>query len=294
MPCKVVYFFNMANAGWTETYYSNQSFASINLNSGAYLTFLQNRFNCLAAPAVIFGARVSSLQSPKQTYVYRWGSTYQAGLGNPAGGFANPDIKAADILLRMYGTTGYARFLWLRGIPDNYIQFDQFGSFTVPAAANKNIVSLMNSLSQTGYGIRHTQTASALGVTPLAVQSVGVSVLNANWSSLAFAGAYNPGVGGATIARFTGVPRDDLPGFPKQVTPISFTNAAPFTMTIPYRLRAQGTVAPNKMAVIPYGFVIDGFPPSQFDWEYWDFTEHKTGRPFGSARGRSRAAVRAQ
>ena len=61
MATKITIFFNQAQRGWTETWYSQTSVQAFNPTAGAFNTFLLARFNLLAAPGAIYGVRISNV-----------------------------------------------------------------------------------------------------------------------------------------------------------------------------------------------------------------------------------------
>ena len=91
---------------------------------------------------------------------------------------------------------------------------------------------------------------------------------------------------------FQNVPTDILPGFPKNPLWLFQLSTAPgpYGIVVPWLYRTNTNVVyPRKMR-----FCLQSWTYTNINsWTFERFTTHKTGRPFGTPRGRARSLVRA-
>lgn len=292
MPSKIVVFFNQAQNGWTETYYTSASQGGINPYNAPFLQWMQARYAILAPPGRIYGFRVSSITLPKQSQIWLFQDDYQQGLGQAGGNTLPPDYVSVDLLVQVIGVTGKMRHIWIRGLPVAYVSRDVYGTFVLSPAASSAVAKVFNAMYKCNLSIRYLIPPGSAGVVQYPIFSVGPTPGMPNNTQLTTTALTSFPLSGSNEALFTGIPHDDLPGFPRITLGWNPTTTAGVgTINIPYRYRASVALYnPQKLKMQNLLYGLDGFN----DLSVQGVTEHKTGRPFGSGRGRSRVLVRAQ
>ncbi len=292
MASKIIIFYNQGQGGWTETYYSNYSVAQIDPYSTPWRAFLTARVSLLGGLGQIYGMRVSTLGAAREAYF--WPFFNQWPNINTTNIFTAqlPEVVAVDAQVSIFDSTTKKRNLWLRGLPASLVTRDQIGNFVYNATLNSLINRLFTAMTNSGvnFQIQWEVAPPAAGLFYMQVVSVAQSATNPNWSTLTLNIAPNFTIANQPQARFLGVPHDNLPGFPRIALVTAQTTVAPFTISIPYRFRGVGPVTPPKMTLTQLAYSYTAFQFQQFE----RFSTHKTGRPFGTLRGRTRALVKAQ
>jgi hypothetical protein len=298
MPCKVVVFYNQAERGWSETFYIPDSVPPVTLNSTAWVSFLTAAIGLRAAPCVIKAVRITPIGVATVSQLYVTSSQYYSGGTNGLGSGLLPDPSSTDAVFQLYNfalTT--KRRIFVRGLPDAWVIRDAQGNDlqagTFITAYNK----FFSGMTGLGGEIRRTLPPGAPPNQLISVQQVNAHVTNPNWSTLTLAAASTYNLATNPIILSRGVPFDDLPGFPRRATVVALSDANPFTVTIAYRFRNTQAVHPKNMRIQQTAYAYEFIKPATSTtggWIFERFSEHKTGRPFGSLRGRSRALVRAQ
>jgi hypothetical protein len=120
------------------------------------------------------------------------------------------------------------------------------------------------------------------------VLSIQANGANANWSDVTLKTALGVTAGPTSFVRFTGIKKNDAPGFPRIANVLAVSAAPPYSVTIAYRPRFSTPVTPTKGNVYQSAFL---YTPI-YQWEFERFGEHKTGRPTYTPRGRLSAAIR--
>ena len=193
-------------------------------------------------------------------------------------------------MLKFYGSAGYKKNLWVRGLADISIVRDTFGNDKLPPFVANSINILLSNAQSAGLQIRFFQPPGAMGFTKYPILGVQTHSDNNTWSDLLL-DPNNPLLAAPPAQlRFFQIPHDDLPGFARQYNVVAATAVAPFALTVPYRYRGSGVYATRQMALMALGYGYDTVAGAEFI----RFSDHKTGRPFGSLAGRTRALVRSQ
>lgn len=289
MALKVVLFFNGVEDGWTETYYATSSnpytFIKALPNS-----FYQARAKGLDKDSYLVAIRATSVDPPRNNFTLFFGNAYP-GQGSILSTVANPSIENVDALVQFIDNNGVRKKSYLRGMPVSWAILDGNGFPNPPADFYKWLTIWTNALSSNGLCVRvaFRPPAGAPALQWFNVISAAPSPVNPVQTNLLIDKNFFALVDGVTPVVCQGVPRNDLPGFPKVFVPDSASNAAPFVVAAPYRFRAANNPqATQKMrfCLLKYAYT----PIASSDFER--FTTHKTGRPFFEPRGRAPVAVK--
>ena len=287
MALKLTLFFNMNQQGWTETWYHPSS-----LDPVAFINGLQDAFYqasvAFRGPNVLLYAIRASVVGTRKNYSYplqRYNYT-----GPPSGGAGDyQEDVATDAVFKIYGQLGQKRHVFFRGLRDLDVEKTLDGADNPSARLTKLVGLWIAQLAAYNLSIQYLVKPPNGGLVYYPVDIVAPFSATSPNSNLAVPVPVPLG-GTSGILLFQGIPRNDLPGFPKQVAPISQTGTTPNTVMIPYRYRAQtATYSPQKLkfCILTYAYDVVSFP------EFVSFSERKTGRAFGASRGRSRVAVAA-
>jgi hypothetical protein len=153
------------------------------------------------------------------------------------------------------------------------------------------VQTYVTALKNAGVGVRYVTQPPANGLAWNPILSVTANGANQPTSFLTLTAPPVVPYTVGQILRFSGVNRDNLPGFPATCQVLSITAGPPYVIDIGYRLRNAASVFPPKMAVTPalYSLAsLSGF------MDFTRFSERKTGRPFGALRGAARTVTRRQ
>jgi hypothetical protein len=201
-----------------------------------------------------------------------------------------PDVTSTDAVTSLYGVGGSTRRVFLRGLFDGDVVRDVFGVDKPTPTLVKGIQLFISGMISYQFMIRYVQRPPNAG---LVWQKV-VTMLrdDDNFSRTKF--RLSPVAPERAIGdrlSVTGIPSGQIPGFPRNVQILDKVVEAGFTYyKVAYALPGGSTVNPRNMQVTTLVPVYDPIEGHQFE----RFSEHKTGRPFGSLRGRSRSrALRA-
>jgi hypothetical protein len=286
MPLKWTFFYNQTQQGWTETYFSNDSQPQPAVDA-LTTTQLSNFIGFRAPLTGIYGIRATDLTNPRNSYFRPLNNVYLAP-SLPYTTAPEPDPASTDLVVRVYDNSGKRKNVFLRGLRDLDIQRDATGFRQISAPFQTALSRWFNQCSKLGFVIRSLVPPPLGGLAWQNVLQAQASLLGANFTELVVPAIPAWAVPQAQI-RFQGVNTNDLPGFPK-TTIIAATDALTKTVTIPVRWRSPAAVSTPKLrfTLIAYSFSAwQGFQPG-------NFVSHKTGRPFGAQRGRSRVAVRSR
>ena len=189
----------------------------------------------------------------------------------------------------MNSATGQKKFVSLRGLSEVDVSRNNDGTDNLTAQLEKGINKYFNAISNAGLYIR-TQVRPMVGGNLWYNVSSVAPETNGYGSFLTCSPLPAFPITPDTQIVFQGIPRDDMPGFPKQC-PVNYIAPGPPTgVGIPYRLRiTAGTTsyqpAKLKFCILQYAYwTIDA-------GRFIRFSEHKTGRPTGVPRGRAKSAV---
>ena len=292
MASKIVLFYNQGQTGWTETYYSNYTVAQIDPYTAGWKKFLTARVALFGGPTSIYGMRVSTEGNAREAYFWPFFNIW-APYAPTAGAVTNtPTVVSVDAQLSLFDPTTKKRNLWIRGLAASLVTRDLQGFMIYNPTLQKLIQNLVSAMqdSTVNLQIRSLVAPPAAGLFYMQAIKLQQNAANAHWTDILTNIAPNFVIANQPQARFLGVPHDDLPGFPRQALVVAQSAIAPFTVTIPYRFRALAPVTPPKMTLTQLAFLYTPISFQQFE----RFSDHKTGRPFGTLRGRARALVTAQ
>jgi len=290
MATKYTIFYNQGNRGWTETWYDNLTTFQTDFNSANWKKFLKSAILFRGATTYIYGIRqtgVKPLVNGSQIDVL--GNTYKAPFSNPA--TDDPDVVSTDAVFLVNAFTDITskKRMYFRGLPDFYVDRDVDGGFAPAPVLITNIKDYFKNASTLGLSIRVKDPTPA----QVQVLSMSPNPTNINYTDLT-CNAVPVFVGTAPyqIVNF-GVQTDDTPGFPHIANVVSVTTGPPIIVTIRYRLRSSVVpVTPANQRFRQLQYIYKAVDYNTADFQF--FSEHKTGRPFGVLRGRSRSLVRAQ
>lgn len=285
---KIVLMFNMDQNGWTETYYRQADSAQAAADFGGENTdarFLNPRSNQVE----FFAVRASNVDGSRESYV-RYPQINNGAVGRAPGGPAAPNRDQATTctLVRIYfaplvGPPSVPirnRGLWLRGCPDDWLDWDAQGK---PIIAN-NILSAVTGYKRLllGLGMRGRVNPPRTVYPPTQVTQMSPLPNNRD-QTLISAPNLDVNITNGTRVLFGLVPRRDLP-FLQGTYPVF--NVVPGTsFQINYRMLQTG-YSPNGL----YVRRVDPVYPLITDLVPEDFRSHKTGRPTERYVGRKSAS----
>lgn len=132
MTLKIEWFFDAGEQGWSETFYAPQSFVGSPLQYfDIALQIAKKRVACLAANCYLRVMRISDPDAPRTAqHSYSFANTV-----NDVAGILPRDVAGTAARYNLYSAAHrYRRQCWLRGLPDEWIEFDVDGNthFTQP------------------------------------------------------------------------------------------------------------------------------------------------------------------
>ena len=160
---KLIFFFDGQKQGWSETWYEQAS--SLSQAESDLSTLAQARADMLCPPNRIESIRASDVSIKGDSLVSFFGWSPK----NPDVLNLTRDQQGAAVLVRAVAGVGlYRRMMWLRGIPDDWIQFDNAGKPVASAPANKALGLFEAALTAAKWQLRviEKQTANAV-LTPI-------------------------------------------------------------------------------------------------------------------------------
>ena len=290
MPVKITIFYNQANRGWTETWYAPFSSVTVPINNAAWQKFFSSSIAFRATPTLIYAMRVSGIKpGVLGSQLYNFGNTYD----QSPGGFnvsGNPDVATTDAVYQMTGATSplAKKLMFLRGLEDAVVSRTADGTDVIDPGLQKAVNAMVTAAAALGLQIRYKSLANP----QVQVTSVSPNAGNVNYTDLTLNAAIvlTPPAPYAVV--LYGVPTDNMPGCPKVAKVITSVAGPPAVLTIGYRLRSSSIpVTPANMRATQLFYAYDTVNTTTTTFKFW--SEHKTGRPFGSLRGRTRSLVRA-
>lgn len=292
MASRIVVYFNQANAGWSETFYTYLTDIPDDINSPAWQEFLSASLAMRAQPTILMGVRWTQLDPPNRSYFFPVG--IQNFFANQVQFLTDgpPDVVATDAWFQWNSPAiGGKRAVTIRGLPDSFVTKKSNANPDPPANFVKAYRRYFDSIAALNLQMRALQRTTTGLYVKYPVQSVTAHPTNENWSVITttVATGYNPLENPQVI--FRGVPKNNLPGLPRITQVLAATAAAPFTITVPYRYRGAGpSVTPAKMTFQRTAYVQDNIGT----YNFIRYSTRNTGRPFGSLRGRAKSVIRAR
>jgi hypothetical protein len=285
MPTKMTLFFNQYQSGFSETYYhsvDDPATLAQTVNNPFYQSAAQFRHNSV----ILKAARFSRVGGVRSSYLIRPSPTAQGGRIYPLD--PGPDVVSTTAVFLLSAANGIRRRVWVRGLADNDVHRDDFGNDILSPIMRQQTEAYFALLKTLGFQIRNVDRPPAAGLTWRQVSTVN-HLFQTEPGRCDFVlkqelPAYTAGM----QISFMGIPAS-LPHFPRTATIINATTRDGVNnYTIAYALPGGVSVAPKNMKVTSLSYSQASIYTSVFE----RFGEHKTGRPFGSLRGRSRAVSR--
>lgn len=283
MTCKMTLFYNQYNAGFSETFF-HPSTDPVTLQELVPNALYKAAAAFRHVSVILKAVRFSSVIPPKKSIL--WVPSPRAQGTRFSDTEPGPDAVSTTAVYVLSSTTGQRRRIWCRGLADLDVIRDPFGNDIESAELQKLRNTYFLALYKAGFAIRYGQRPPDAGLTWKKVYNVGkgsVDEFNPNrcyFSINENAVSIPPG----TMVQFDGVP-STLPRWPRVNQIISAANTGTNTAyVIAYQLPGGTTVFPAKMRVT----LAQSALATISQWSFERFGEHKTGRPFGSLRGRSK------
>jgi hypothetical protein len=278
---KIVFFYNQYSSGWSETYYAPGSDPKSFADS-LTPTFLSNSVKFRNATTVLKAVRITRIEAPRFSYLVR---PYPSPQGTIiSSGENGPDVASVDAVILLQGSTSATRRIFVRGLSDFDTRRDAFGNDLLGTNISKGVDLFVKGMKAYNFAIRYV-TRPPNGA--LVWQKVGTlfkSIINPLWVDFVLA----PNVPTHEIGSYlsvTGIPSALLPRFPRnaQIAAKSIVGGET-TYSVAYALPGGVNVSAKNLRVTT---LLPAYEPIA-DWQFERFSEHKTGRPFGLLRGRSR------
>jgi len=281
MPVKMVLYFNMYNSGWSETYYhptdDPKGLATTLPNS-----FYQGSVSFRSGGCQLKAIRFSKTEGDRQSFLARPYPNAQGTAGTA--GDPGPDVASTDAVFLLTGASNTSRRVYMRGMADLDVKRDIFGNDILSASLRNGTNLFFQSLTQQGFAIRKQARPPAEALIWYPAERVTASETNRGQeAAIANVGGWGAIAVGGQVT-FNGIPKS-LPGFPRTAVVIrKYSEGGFFLIDIKYSVPGGVAQFPSSLKVAQvknlFG-VITG-------WQFERFSERKTGRPFGSLRGRAR------
>ena len=290
MALKVVVFYQQNARGWTETYYNSGSSPSAFSQANVNPVNMSNFMNMRADDVFMTEVRVSLIGSPRVTYSTPFNLTNS--LATDLITDYRQDTYGEDALILIRSADKIPRHVWIRGLPNIFINYTQDSGIPNPPA---------------GLLIAIQQYISTLISMNLCIQNANIPTpLSGSWYNVTSVTQGGGGLNTSTAIEFSnlpslsapyppfyfqGVPRNLLPGFPRIITPSAAIITPTFAMTVPYLYRGATAITyPPKMKGTPLTYSYPAIVSGAFE----TYGTRKTGRPTGLPRGRASVVLRRQ
>lgn len=282
---KITLFFNQGRAGFSETFYStNPDPAAV--AASVPNAFYQSAANFRSTSTILQAVRYSRVDGGKSSFLVTPYPSAQGKRGETSE--PGPDVASTTAVYRLLAQNGVTRRIFIRGLADIDTTRDIFGNDIQSPALDKGKDKYFLAAFNAGFQIRWIPIPPAAGAWILCPQVAfvynatskdGYSWLVTNDPAPLWA------VGSHLV--FNGVP-STLTNFPRKALVTALTGIAPLQAAqIKYNLPGGTSQFAKNMRAFTYTPAYSSIT----QWFFERFSEHKTGRPFGSLRGRKRAAV---
>lgn len=283
MPCKLVLYFNQFASGFSETYY-HPSTNPITLADSLSNAFYQAAAAPRSVDTILVAARFSDTLPPRASTLVR---PYPVAQGTRSGTLdVGPDVVSTDAVWLLTSSLGATRRLFMRGLADQDVRRDIFGNDLPSATLRTLTYAWLQALFAAGFSIRTSQRPPNAGLVWSPVIRVARDPESSARSSYFISTSATQLFTRGQSVQFNGVPKS-LPRFPRKAV---ITNAVRvddvWWYFLQYGLPGGVFVDPPTMRVTPSSYAYSVISR----WAFERFSEHKTGRPFGSLRGRARGA----
>jgi len=278
MPIKVIFYYNQYRQGFSETYY-HSSGDPVAFVKALPATFLNSMTSFRSPTTQLWAIRGSLTTTPRKSYLRIIRGKYAGAVLGAAADL--PDVVSTDAVCRLSSQGGATRRVFLRGLRDEWVTRDAFGNDQLNAPMQQALNNYITQIKEQGFSIRKSQVPPDGGLIWWQATLLAPHAGNALWTDITI--PVNPGVVVNQQVRFVGINKRDLPYWPRVATVVSQEGGPPWKMTIPYRLNWT-TYGPINMRVTLATPALEAIETLEFE----RYSERRSGRPFGSLRGRSR------
>jgi len=281
---KLTIFYNAQNAGFSETFY-NDGTDPQQLRTALNNAFFQAAVKFRHVSVMIKGVRISRIDAAGKSLLFQ---PYPLAQGTRfTASEEGADVVSTTAVYRLTAANGQSRRLWCRGLADSDIVRDAFGNDLESAALRAMRTDYFAKLLSNNMQIRYQAKPPEATLVYRKVANVNFAGLtNPNRSNVILFPQAPELVAGQKVV-FIGIPAE-LPNFPRTATVLEVkTLLGLVNYEISYRLPGGIIIIPRKMQLYNSVFLTTAIQLAAFE----RFGSHRTGRPFGSLRGRSRAAA---
>ncbi len=283
---KAVLFFNQANRGWTETWYRGSG--DLPDPKDAALLKIFRTASVFRDPLTdLYAARFSDLTVPRKFRLMKLSGKYQSDIiESPEG---PPDVATTDGVFTFSSASTFRKNMFLRGLDDASVKRNAEGVDVPGGLLTKGVEAYKEACKALGWSLRVQSTPFTKVIFFTQVLSMSSNVANPNITDVTIFDNIGGQFADGGMVRFQGNISANLVGMPRIARIIKVFAGPPITFTMNYRLRNASPFVPDKLKVIPLDYqysVVDSV-------EFNRFSERKTGRPFGSLRGRAAARAKA-
>jgi hypothetical protein len=282
MPCKIVLYYNQLNAGFSETYY-HVSDDPVTLAQNFTSAFYNKMVSFRSSDTVLEAARFSSTVPPRKSFLIRPYPKPQGTSGTT--GDIGPDVVSTTAVFALQNSDGSTRRIYMRGLADQDVKRDTFGNDIPSAGLRSGTDKMFLELFKQGFSIRRSNRPPNAGLTWQNIVLVGHTDNTNPDSSYFVLDTQVIQFAKNDVLQFNGVP-SDLPRFPRKtiITGVVLDGGVQ-KYYFDYGLPGGVQVATSNMKATKSTYSLAVIS----QWQFERFSEHKTGRPFGSLRGRARA-----
>lgn len=282
MPLKVSFFYNQYNSGWSETYYVPGSDAPKTFADTLTNVFQKNSCSFRSVATFLKAIRVTRIGGTRFSVLVR---PYPAVQGTRGSTSSGPDVASTDAVIALTGTGGAVRRLFLRGFADEDVFRDAYGNDTISETISKGVELFVKGMKSYGFAIRFQQRPDNAGLVWQKVSKVLPWAGEPTYAEI----QTHPNLPLHAVGEdltFGGIPTDKLPRFPRTAEVLgTLLVDGETSYKVAYAIPGGVSVTPKNMRLTKLLYAYDNIN----DWDFERYSEHKTGRPFGSLRGRARA-----
>lgn len=282
MPTKMTLYFNQLASGFSETFYhpsNTPSTLAASLSNAFYQTAVKFR----STDTILKGVRFSSTLPPRASVLVRPYPIAQGTSGAAAD--PGPEVVSTTAVFLLQSISGGERRLYMRGLADSDVKRDIFGNDTPSAALVAGTNNYFGALYAAGFCVRVSQRPPNAGLLWSDVINVTSDLTDLAGSTSFQVSIQNQTFNSGDVLQFNKVP-ETLPRWPRKaiVTRVD-SNVGNPKYYVAYGIPGGVTLQFPKMLVTKTSYDYRTISL----WYFERFSEHKTGRPFGSLRGRARA-----
>jgi len=283
MAVKVTLYFNQSQSGFSETFYHASSDPQGVANSLGLL-FYQRAVQFRAVNTYLVGARFSLMEPPRTSFLVR-PSPQPHGI-NRLTDVPEPDVVSTTAVFLLGASLPAQRRLYMRGIADMDVNRDENGQDNPSPFLIAGSNAYFAMLNIAGFAIKKQVRPPDGGLVWDFVTKIEPATNNPSmWSTFTLDSGIHSVFKGDTVT-FNGITTLE-PRLPSKALVINDVQVgAKWTFTIAWPCPGGVNLFPEKLKAVvsapSFGLIST--------WAFERFSEHKTGRPFGSLRGRARSA----